>query len=441
MKLKNESILKFVSNTGWILFKEVYAVLISLIIGSLSARYLGPSNYGLISYGGALISFFLIVTQLGMGNVIVLELVRDEKKTSCYLGTALIMRLAAAIVSLVVIYGIISVLEPDNMLLHFITILQALSIVFQASDVLYYWFQAKMEMKYVTLTGMIALTLTSVWRIMLLAKNASVEWFAVSASISAFLSCIAISIFYIYRAKTKLIFNFTAAKYIFKNSVHFMVNSVTMTFYTQLDKIMIGKMLDETFLGFYTAAVSISVIWEVLPNAILNSARPLFVQKFDTDEKEFLRRYQIVLLGITVLGAGVGFGFTIFAKLFVWLLYGTDYYAAIPALRILIWASACSAVGTGRSIWMVLNQKGKYMEYFTLIGAAINVTLNIVFIYLWGYMGAAFATLITNIITGVFLPFFFRETRAYAFIYFGSFKQIPLLLKYIKSKLPLFTFY
>ena len=81
------------------------------------------------------------------------------------------------------------------------------------------------------------------------------------------------------------------------------------------------------------------------------------------------------------------------------------------------------------------------MEYFTLIGAAINVTLNIVFIYLWGYMGAAFATLITNIITSVFLPFFFKETRAYAFIYFGSFKQIPLLLKYIKSKLSLFIFY
>lgn len=439
MKLKNKSILKFISNTGWILFKEIYAILVSLIVGSLSARYLGPSNYGLISYGGALISFFLIVTQLGMGNVIVLELVRDEEKTSRYLGTALIMRLAAAIVSLLIIYGIIVVLEPDNKLLHIVTLLQALSIVFQSSDVLYYWFQAKMEMKYVTLTGMIALTLTSVWRITLLAKNASIEWFAVSASISALLSCIMIIFFYIYRARTKLSFNFADAKYIFKNSVHFMVNSVTMTFYIQLDKIMIGKMLDETILGFYTAAVSISGIWEVLPNAILNSARPLFVQKYDTDEKEFLRRYQIVLLGITVLGAGVGLGFTVFAKLLVWILYGSDYYAAIPALRVLIWASVCSAIGTGRSIWMVLNQKGKYMEYFTLIGAAINITLNIVFIYLWGYMGAAFSTLITNIITGVFLPLFFRETRAYAFIYFGSFKQIPFLLKYIKNKFSLFT--
>lgn len=65
MKLKNKSILKFISNTGWILFKEIYAVLVSLIVGSLSARYLGPSNYGLISYGGALISFFSLLHSLG----------------------------------------------------------------------------------------------------------------------------------------------------------------------------------------------------------------------------------------------------------------------------------------------------------------------------------------------------------------------------------------
>ncbi len=85
---KNKTLIKFVNNTGWILFKEVYAMLVSLIVGSLSARYLGPSNYGLINYGGSLISFFLIVTQLGMSNVIILEIVRKPQNVSSYLGTA-----------------------------------------------------------------------------------------------------------------------------------------------------------------------------------------------------------------------------------------------------------------------------------------------------------------------------------------------------------------
>ena len=431
LKAKNRTLWKFVNNTGWILFKEVYTILVSLVVGSLSARYLGPSNYGLISYGSSLISFFLIVTQLGMSNVIILDLVRRPQTTLEHLGTALVMRIIVSVISVGLIQGIIIFLEPDNTLLHLVTLLQSLSLIFQASDVLFCWFHAKMEMKYVTLTGMVALTLTSIWRIVLLVKSASIEWFAVSLSISAFISCVMTAVFFAIRAKIKLRFSFKNAGYILKNSYHFIINGVAITFYTQIDKIMIGKALDETILGYYTAAGAISVMWEVIPNAILNSARPLFVQKYDTDKTEFLKRYQIVILGICVLGVVVGFGFTVFAKPLVWILYGDEYYAAVPALRILAWATVCSAIGNARTTWMVLSNKSKYLEYFTFIGAAINIVLNLVFIHFWGYMGAALATLVTSASTGIVLPFVFRGTKEYVQIFVGSFRQIPVLAGYV----------
>lgn len=431
MNKKNNALKKFIDNTGWILFKEFYSILVSLIVGSLSARYLGPSNYGLISYGGALISFFLIVTQLGMSNVVILEIVRNPQNESCFLGSALIMRIIASILSVIVIQSIMLFLEPDNRLLHMVTFLQALSLIFQASDVLFFWFHAKMQMKYVTLTAMAALTVTSIWRIILLAKGASIEWFAASTSISAAVSCIMIVIFFKWRAKIKLKFSVNDSVQILKSSFHFIINSVTLTFYTQLDKIMIGKMLDETVLGYYTAACTISVMWEVLPNAIWNSARPILAQKYDTNKEEFVKRYQIVLLGITSLGVCVAIGFSVFAKILLWILYGEKYYPAIPALRILVWSTACAAIGSGKTIWMVLNNKSKYMEYFTFIGAVINITLNLVFIHFWGYIGAALSTLITNIFTGVLFPFFFRETKEYALLFRGSFRQISALAEYM----------
>jgi len=91
VKVKNKILWKFINNTGWILFKEIYAMLVSLIVGSLSARYLGPSNYGLINYGSSFISFFWIVSQLGLSNFVVPELVRHPEKESVYLGTSLAM--------------------------------------------------------------------------------------------------------------------------------------------------------------------------------------------------------------------------------------------------------------------------------------------------------------------------------------------------------------
>ena len=52
---------KFISNSGWMMGQQIYSMIISLVVGSLSARYLGPSNYGLINYGASIISFFCIM--------------------------------------------------------------------------------------------------------------------------------------------------------------------------------------------------------------------------------------------------------------------------------------------------------------------------------------------------------------------------------------------
>ena len=63
-KNKESSVLKkFVGNTGWMMFRNIYSMLVSLIVGSLSARFLGPSNYGLLTYGNAIIAFFTTVSK------------------------------------------------------------------------------------------------------------------------------------------------------------------------------------------------------------------------------------------------------------------------------------------------------------------------------------------------------------------------------------------
>ena len=50
---------KEVKNAGWLIGGKVAQMVLSLFVGVLSARYLGPGNYGLISYGSALVSFFM----------------------------------------------------------------------------------------------------------------------------------------------------------------------------------------------------------------------------------------------------------------------------------------------------------------------------------------------------------------------------------------------
>lgn len=57
-KPKNTMKNKFLSNTFWILGGQIVKILISFVISMLTARYLGPSNYGVINYVGSYIAFF-----------------------------------------------------------------------------------------------------------------------------------------------------------------------------------------------------------------------------------------------------------------------------------------------------------------------------------------------------------------------------------------------
>lgn len=174
---------RFVSNASWQMAQQIYSMILSLIIGSISARYLGPNNYGLLNYGESLISLMATLTGLGLDEVIMNELVMKKDKTGTLIGTALVMRLLASIVGVFAVAAIIITLEPGNKLLWVITILQTFQLFGNLYYVFNYWFQVELKSKYVSIAYIIGLTVSGVWRVVILMKNASVEFFAMTASI------------------------------------------------------------------------------------------------------------------------------------------------------------------------------------------------------------------------------------------------------------------
>ena len=293
-KESNEK-MKFLNNTSWMLAQQIYSMILSLVVGSLSARYLGPSNYGLLSYGSSLISLFTMISSLGLTNVIINEMIKCPSKVGSYLGSAFVARFIASCASLIMIYGIIFILEPDNKLLQIVTVLQGVAVVFQGYEVFTYYFQMKMQMKVVSIATMIALTAAAVWRVSLLAHSADVRFFALTHSVQYLVAGLVVIIIFALKSKVKLSFNILDVKYLVGKSYHLIISSIASTVCCQIDKIMIGKIMNETHLGFYSAAVTIAELWEFVPSAAVNSARPLILSKRESDYKEYERRFQLLV--------------------------------------------------------------------------------------------------------------------------------------------------
>lgn len=430
---------RFISNSGWMMGQRIYYMLLSLVIGSLSARYLGPSNYGIINYGASFISFFTTISALGLDSVVINEMIKSPEKKGSYLGTALILRLFVSVFSVILIFAIVRFIEPGNIVLHVVTLLQSFAIVLQAYEVLNYWFQLTLKMKYVSLAVMLAQTVVGIWRIFLLINKAPVYGFALSSSIQFFVSGIVVCICF-FRQKeqsVKLSFSKKDGKYLISKSYNYIISGLAITFYTQIDKVMIGKLINSEAVGFYSAAATIAALWEFVPIALINSARPLIIESKGHSKEEFIKRLQWLFLVITIFSIIVSLGVVIFGKYVILLLYGETFLNSIVPLCILVWATGISVIGVVRGIWIVAEDLNKYTKYCFLIGAIVNFVLNYFAINICGIIGASITTLISQIVVVFICPLFFKQIHNFLRIYFYSFKYLPevfnIAIKYIKK--------
>lgn len=237
------------------------------------------------------------------------------------------------------------------------------------------------------------------------------------------------------KSKVKLSFNILDVKYLVGKSYHLIISSIASTVCCQIDKIMIGKIMNETHLGFYSAAVTIAELWEFVPSAAVNSARPLILSRREGNYKEYERRFQLLLLGITCMGVAVSIAFMFLGDLAIKILYGKDYMEASIPLTILIWSTAVAAIGYARNVWFVAEDCQSYVKYFTIAGAVFDFVANLWFIPVFGIKGAAITTALSHIIVGFIAPLFVKKTRKFVALYFKSFLLFPDLIKIVTSTL------
>ncbi len=421
--MKKNPLGRFLSSTGWQVANHIYSMVLSLVVGAITARYLGPSNYGLIGYGQSLVSLFVSFSTLGMNGVIVKELIQKPDDRGEIIGTAFFMRLISSLACMGVIAGLLRVIEPGNTSLYIITLLQSFALVLRAFEAISYWFQAKLEYKFISIASMVGYTIVCVWRITLLANGVGVEWFAASSCVEYLVSSIIIGLCFVKRYPTKLSFKFETAKRIFKQSYHFILSGIAISLYTQVDKIMLGSMLDAETVGYYTAATTIATLWEFIPVAVINSAKVLILKKKGNDEKEYMRLLSLLLCGISVMSLAVSVVLVLFGKLAIYILYGNDYMVAYAPLAILMWSTGFAMIGSARgSTWILAENLNKYSKYYVFISSAVNIVLNALLIPRFGLTGAATATLISQITTAFIAPFCFKATRPFVTIYFKSWK-------------------
>jgi len=84
----NKGFLKYFKNTSWLLVEKLLRIFVGLFVGVWIARYLGPENFGILSYSQSFVAIFSVIATLGLDNIVVRDLLNEKKKINIILGTS-----------------------------------------------------------------------------------------------------------------------------------------------------------------------------------------------------------------------------------------------------------------------------------------------------------------------------------------------------------------
>lgn len=402
---------RVVRNASWIIACKIVQYALSLLITMLTARYLGPSNFGLINYAASLVAFVVPLMQLGLKDITVQEVVNHTDQEGEILGTSIGMSLASALLCVVGLVAFTLVANRGEKETILVCALYSVILIFQSIDIIEYWYQAKLLSKYTALVSLSAYTLVSIYQIYLLLTGKSIYWFALSNALNYMLISLALIVIYKRMHRKKLCFSLATGKRLFSKSKYYIMSSLMVTIFAQTDKVMIKLMIGDAETGYYSAAVASAAMLGVLFSAIIDSARPTIFESRKDSFPQFELNVSRLYCIIIYFSLAYSLGETVFARLIIHILYGTSYEPAVAALRIIVWYTAFSYVGVIRNIWMITENKQKYLWIINMFGAVANVILNYMMIPVMGINGAALASLITQIFTNLFVSYLLKPIR------------------------------
>lgn len=402
---------RYLANTGWMAFTRFSMLAISFFVTIYVIRYLGPHNYGLLSYAVSFVGMFGFIASMGVDHIVYRELIKTPDREPEIMGSALLLRLIGGTVATALAIVAAFIFHQDA-IDRLLIVLVSLTLFGSTWQVITYSFQARVLAKYpaiITLTIAIILALA---KIAIIALDKGIIFFAIVLVLESILYAVLYIAFYTRHFGS--IFEWYIKKEtvmeIFYNSLPLLLSTVSIIIYSRIDQVMLRHYLDAAAVGIYDAAVRLSDVWYIIPNILLGSLFPAMVNARKASDASYQSRLKHLTVLLLVLSIGVAIPVSLFSDTIIHTLYGESYSASSAVLMIYIWSLAGFSLGQLMNMFLIAeNYTGIYLVS-SVSTVTANVILNVFLIPPFGVTGAAFATLISYSLIAV-VPLCYPSVR------------------------------
>ncbi len=387
---------RVIRNTALLALGETVGRLLRIVLIFYAARVLGAAEWGLSSYLLSWAVLVTIATDLGLGAIVTRELVRDGERRAHYLSSFLYAKiglLAIGSLAIILIVPRISALPISSALAFTLVALvffDSLRIIPSAMN------RAEERMGREAGVNIVTQAIILGLGILILKSNASALGLNIAYALgSAFGTLYAFTLVRKHLTGIFTSFKVSVMKELMKDALPVAVVGLLGSIMLNTDIIMLGWMRSAEEIGYYSAAQKIIFTLYVLPALVASALFPTMT-RIAHDTKAFKELIEKSLKGVLLVALPLVAGGIVTAGGLIQLFYGVEYLpATAPFIILLISIPSVYMIAIVNNALIAKNEQ-KYFVRYAVAGVFANAGLNFALIPTFGIAGVAFATLVTE---------------------------------------------
>ena len=371
---------------------EFISILIGFIALPFYTRLLSPADFGIMSVFVSFVTLLSVILGLGMRGAILRYYYEDNNDFYDFFNTNITLSFIVGSLLILIFFffrqtiqdffGIPLKLLYYGMLISFFTVFIQL---YQA------YLQASNRSVVLSFQKIIQVIIGVGGSLLIMSYLTSEKYYGRSHAMLASVIVLTLIIFY----RIRFFFSFSLKKKYLVYSLSFglpiVLHLISQNILTTFDQVMINNILGERETGLYSIAYRIGMIQNIISTATLAAWTPIFYKKLNAkkfDDINSLTKKYLIIISL------VASSLILFSKEILIVFADKSYHEAVNIIPIVVFSYFFFFLYSIYVAYSFYDKKTKFISISTISIGVLNIILNYFLIPVFGYIGAAWSTLI-----------------------------------------------
>lgn len=421
-------------NTVYLGIAEVVSRVLQFVVMLYAARLLGKTDFGKFSFALSLSLLALVLADLGINTLLVREISRNKSRAGKYFANAFSAKVLLSLAAFFVIAAILSIMNYPQDTRQIVYLVWLFTILSTFTELFYSIFRAFEKMYFDAFLKILRMVILTIASLHVLFKGYGVIAFSylfVIVELIVVMAALLIALKNFIKFRIELDYSFI--KSLLKKAAPFGLAFVFGSIYFFIGSVMLSKIKGDVEVAIYSVAYNIALAILFIPTVYTNAIYPVLSRYYHQSKPELKILYEKSFKYLYIIGLPISVGTYLLAGRMINFFYGKDYSASAVALQIIAWYLFIKFLNFLLGIILSSIDRQNKRMLGQGVTAVFNVALNLLLIPKFGFIGAAWATFVTEVF--LFAIYYLYVSKS---MYFYNFSNV--LLKPAAASMAMFVF-